>query len=177
MSMNDRNSLMIRSLETQVANLTEENSSQKSKYDKRFETLVEENNKKVEQLQIDHKLERENLVSDYESRLNASEQQFNEKILNLEVSLSKNFNAENQRLVAERNELRERLESSASQASAAIDGLEKDLNRTQEALKSAEKMLAELNATCEALNGERNMLEQVRTFIDTYLGLYLVPLW
>ena len=107
-------------------------------------------------------MEREGLVNGYESRLSSSEQLFNEKLLDLEVNLSKSFGAESQRLVAERNELRERVEASDREARAKIGALEADLGGTLEALRNAEKLLEELGASYEALNVEKDKFDQVK---------------
>ena len=55
MSANDRNSLLIRSLETQVTNLSEEVSNQRAKYEKRIEALIGDGKQKIEQLQVEYR--------------------------------------------------------------------------------------------------------------------------
>lgn len=161
LNQNDRNTIMIRSLENQVKSLTEEMAAHRANYQAKIESLTVSNSQEVDQLKMDFKLEREALVTDYEARLASEQTEFNEKVLNLEVTLNKNFSAENQRLVKEKGLLKESLEKSVVEAKLKIDKYESDLTDALDKLRTTEEELKKITQEHWVLNELKSKLDNV----------------
>ena len=76
LSLTDKNSIMIKTLEKQVSDLHEELSRQKIMYEKRLEVLTVSGSQSKEAMKREFEMEREGLVSRYEERLTSGEVEF-----------------------------------------------------------------------------------------------------
>lgn len=93
LSNNDRNTIMIRSLETQLKTLTSESTAQKSSFETKIDSMTASHEATVNQLKVDFDLAKQTLVDNYESQISSEQVFFNEKILNLEVNLNKGMHS------------------------------------------------------------------------------------
>ena len=84
LSLNDRNVHLIRSLEKKVESLNNENNIQQDEFNKKLNSLEEINLNQVNKLKTEHKIDREELISTYESRLSIEMATYEEKIRKIE---------------------------------------------------------------------------------------------
>ena len=90
LTLNDRNTNLIRSLEKQLEALNNENTQQQNEFTKKLNSLEEINLNQMHKLKTEHKIDREELISTYESRLSIEMATYEEKILKME-RVNENF--------------------------------------------------------------------------------------
>ncbi len=84
LTLNDRNVHMIRSLEKQIESLNNENNLQQAEFNRKLNSLEEINTNQVAKLKTEHKIDREELIGAYESRLSMEMATYEEKIHKME---------------------------------------------------------------------------------------------
>jgi hypothetical protein len=84
LTLNDRNVHMIRSLEKQIEALNNENNLQQAEFNRKLNSLEEINTNQVAKLKTEHKIDREELIGAYESRLSMEMATYEEKIHKME---------------------------------------------------------------------------------------------
>ncbi len=84
LTLNDRNVNMIRSLEKQVEALNKENNLQQAEFNRKLNSLEEINANQMVKIKTEHKIDREELISAYESRLSMEMATYEEKIHKME---------------------------------------------------------------------------------------------
>ena len=84
LTLNDRNVHMIRSLEKQIEALNNENNLQQAEFTRKLNSLEEINANQVVKLKTEHKIDREELIGAYESRLSMEMATYEEKIHKME---------------------------------------------------------------------------------------------
>ena len=84
LTLNDRNVNMIRSLEKQVEALNNENNLQQAEFNRKLNSLEEINANQMVKIKTEHKIDREELISAYESRLSMEMATYEEKIHKME---------------------------------------------------------------------------------------------
>ena len=84
LTLNDRNVHMIRSLEKQIEALNNENNLQQAEFTRKLNSLEEINANQVVKLKTEHKIDREELIGAYESRLSMETATYEEKIHKME---------------------------------------------------------------------------------------------
>ena len=83
-SENERNNQVINSLEKQLELLTSEKESQKFEFEAKMLALNDINENEKEKLMTEAKIEKQELINEYDSKLSTEKAQFDEKILTLE---------------------------------------------------------------------------------------------
>jgi hypothetical protein len=81
---NERNNQVINSLEKQLELLTSEKDSQKCEFEAKILALNDINENEKEKLLTEAKIEKQELINEYDSKLSTEKALFDEKILTLE---------------------------------------------------------------------------------------------
>ena len=84
LSLNDRNTNLIKSLEKQIEQLSNQKVSLNKDFSLKINQLEETSKKELDKLRTDYQIEKQTLVDNYETKLNMEMVQYQEKILTLE---------------------------------------------------------------------------------------------
>jgi len=161
LSLADKSQIRIKSLEKQVEALGAELEAQKLAYDARIDSAAQQSTQAVEAMRLGFALERQALVDGYEERIATAQACYDEKVLELEVGLTRGHTAEVSKLTRERNELRESLDKVTSEAKAATGRLEEALSKAEVELERLRRLAEETRAVNVQMAGEKAGLEAV----------------
>ena len=81
---NERQSKLIKTLESKLANVNNENDSLKREYEKRLKELKDSNELELNRVKMESQIELTNLVDQYETKRNIERAQMEEKLLTME---------------------------------------------------------------------------------------------
>lgn len=84
LSINDRNTQLIKSLEKQLESLSNEHKLQQDEFSKKYQSLDEDRNKQTEKLKTEYNIEKQALINSYEAKLNTEKAAYEEKLLTVE---------------------------------------------------------------------------------------------
>lgn len=141
-------------LREKIELLFKEKATRELEFEQKIVTLSESNERALEKLRLDYQIEREDLVSKYESRLNTEKAQYEEQVLGLKRDLVRDHNDELSKIIAERSQLKSQLESLRAESQARIKQAELDIETLKEKLGATQIELSEKSSLFETLRGE-----------------------
>jgi hypothetical protein len=144
LTMNDRNTMLINSLQSQLSQLNSEKATQQQEFNEIIQTINLKHADQMSKIKSDFQYEREQITSEFESKMSNEQASFKEKLLTLELNLNKTFKAENQKLLHEKNELKEQLDRIYNEFKNKSGNYEADLKKTLDLLEKAESSVNDL---------------------------------
>ena len=155
MSQNDKYARQMRELERRLQTLGEERDAEQAENARRLALLNEQHAQSVSALHADYGSRMDEVTRAHEAALGMQQALHDERVLTIQRDLSKDFNAENLKLLAERNELRVELSKTLDELKAKTREHETDTSALGQRLALVQRQLVDALASSRTLGEER----------------------